>query len=257
MPDSGFPRNIFAGFLSRGNRSKPGSTTQKRDEGLKNSVCIIKDRFYWRAVQSEPGYAQRCVVPEDTKSTHYFCIDDKFIYWNFFLDFGPLHLGHLYRFCEMVNEKLEDPRLSSKQIVFVCGSHPHRRANSACLAAAYAVLYLRKSPKEAWDLFKDVYPPFPPFHDASPCVCTYKLTILDVLEGIARANKLDFFDFRTFDADEYEYFERPECGDLNWIVKNKFLAFAGPNDHSMDYCSLSPSVSLRSLNCFTFHAEVN
>lgn len=33
-------------------------------------------------------------------------------------------------------------------------------------------------------------------------------------------------------AEEYEYYERVENGDLNWIVPGKFLAFAGPHDSS-------------------------
>ncbi|GLD68664.1 dual specificity protein phosphatase CDC14A isoform X1, partial [Lates japonicus] len=38
-----------------------------------------------------------------------------------------------------------------------------------------------------------------------------------------------FFDFETFDVDEYEHYERVENGDLNWIVPGKFLAFSGPH----------------------------
>ncbi|KAG9350835.1 hypothetical protein JZ751_024724 [Albula glossodonta] len=41
-----------------------------------------------------------------------------------------------------------------------------------------------------------------------------------------------FFDFETFDVDEYEHYERVENGDFNWIVPGKFLAFSGPHPKS-------------------------
>ena len=49
---------------------------------------------------------------------HMFSIDSQLVYWNFFLDFGPLNLGQLYRFCEKLNSKLQDSRLKSKAICF-------------------------------------------------------------------------------------------------------------------------------------------
>lgn len=70
--------------------------------------------------------------------------------------------------------------------------------------------------------------PIPPFHDASPCECTYDLTILDCLRGLAKARQFNFFNFHEFDVKEYEWFEQVENGDLNWIIKDKILAFAGP-----------------------------
>ena len=34
-----------------------------------------------------------------------------------------------------------------------------------------------------------------------------------------------FFDYSTFNIDEYEHMENIENGDLNWIVPKKFIAF--------------------------------
>ncbi|CAG5108445.1 Oidioi.mRNA.OKI2018_I69.chr1.g3799.t1.cds [Oikopleura dioica] len=42
----------------------------------------------------------------------------------------------------------------------------------------------------------------------------------------------NFVDFATLDVEEYEYYERVENGDFNWIVPNKFLAFSGPHPKS-------------------------
>ena len=52
--------------------------------------------------------------------------------------------------------------------------------------------------------------PLPSFHDASPCSCTYQLTVIDCLKGLAKARHHNFFNFDKFDVEEYEHFEQVE-----------------------------------------------
>ena len=42
--------------------------------------------------------------------------------------------------------------------------------------------------------------------------------------------RLGWYKFGTFDNREYEYYEKLENGDLNWIIPGKFMAFMGPLD---------------------------
>lgn len=51
---------------------------------LSKATEIIKDRLYYVAVRAHPRPRPDC---------HFFTIDDTLVYWNFFLDFGPLNLG--------------------------------------------------------------------------------------------------------------------------------------------------------------------
>mmetsp|Transcript_24512 Transcript_24512/g.53697 ORF Transcript_24512/g.53697 Transcript_24512/m.53697 type:complete len:475 (-) Transcript_24512:279-1703(-) len=86
----------------------------------------------------------------------------------------------------------------------------------------------------------------PPFHDASPYKCHYHLTLRDCLAALVKARQFRFFDWGDrFDVKEYEHFEQVENGDLNWIVKDKILAFAGPSFVKTvspeGYCTLSPN----------------
>jgi cell division cycle 14 len=156
-------------------------------------------------------------------------------YWNFFLDFGPLNLGQTYRFCEALHAKLADPKLQSGHVVYWSGTQGSRRANSVLLICTYSMLYLGRSAEEAWRPFAQMGARLPPFHDATPGVCTYKLTVLDCLRGMDKARALGFLDFRTFDVDEYDHFEKVESGDLSWIFPRRFVAFAGPHEtKSMD-----------------------
>uniref|UniRef100_A0A663MH96 Cell division cycle 14A n=1 Tax=Athene cunicularia TaxID=194338 RepID=A0A663MH96_ATHCN len=168
-----------------------------------------------------------------TVNTHYFCTDEELVYENFYGDFGPLNLAMLYRYCCKLNKKLKYFSLSRKKIVYYTSFDQRKRANAAFLIGAYAVIYLKKTPEEAYrTLLLGSNPPYLPFRDASFGNCTYNLTILDCLQGVNKALQHGFFDFKTFDVDEYEHYERVENGDFNWIIPGKFLAFSGPHPKS-------------------------
>uniref|UniRef100_A0A663MIR1 protein-tyrosine-phosphatase n=1 Tax=Athene cunicularia TaxID=194338 RepID=A0A663MIR1_ATHCN len=147
-----------------------------------------------------------------TVNTHYFCTDEELVYENFYGDFGPLNLAMLYRYCCKLNKKLKYFSLSRKKIVYYTSFDQRKRANAAFLIGAYAVIYLKKTPEEAYrTLLLGSNPPYLPFRYA-------------LQHG--------FFDFKTFDVDEYEHYERVENGDFNWIIPGKFLAFSGPHPKS-------------------------
>ncbi|CAE7659840.1 CDC14A [Symbiodinium sp. KB8] len=129
-----------------------------------------------------------------------------------------------------MSNKLRDGRYAGKRIVVWAGANAAQRANSACCMALYSLLYLGMTPEQAWEPFSPIRPPFPPFHDASPCVCPYKLTIPHVISAVQKARECNFFDFDTFNVEEYESFEQVENGDLSWIVQGRFCAFAGPHE---------------------------
>lgn len=185
---------------------------------------FIKDRLYFATLRSKP---------RSTAHTHYFCIDEELVYENFYADFGPLNLAMLYRYCCKLNKKLKSFSLGKKKIVHYTSFDARKRANAALLIGSYALIYLKKTPEEAYrPLVAGSNPPFLPFRDASFGTCTYNLTLLDCLHGINKAMQNGFFNLETFDVDEYEHYEKVENGDFNWIVPNKYLAFCGPHPKS-------------------------
>ncbi|KAM6939103.1 dual specificity protein phosphatase CDC14AB [Lycodopsis pacificus] len=182
---------------------------------------FIKERLYFATLRSKP---------KSTANTHYFCTDDEFSYENFYADFGPLNLAMLYRYCCKLNKKLKSFTLTRKRIVHYTSFDQRKRSNAAVLIGGYAVIYLKKTPEEAYRaLTSGSNASYLPFRDASFGNCTFNLTVLDCLQGIRKALQHGFFDFETFDVDEYEHYERVENGDLNWIVPGKFVAFSGPH----------------------------
>jgi hypothetical protein len=194
------------------------------------------------------------------RKLHLFSIDTELVYWNFHKDFGPLNLGQLFRFCTKLNQKLQDPRLRDRVIVLYSNTSFAKRANAMYLLAAWQVLYMRRSPEDACMPFKSAIfdqstskqnsprsvtqqnyerrvalDPIPPFHDASPCPCTYDLNILDCLRGLVKARANNFFNFDTFDITEYEHFEQVEVRIISHDSDWRLLPY-------VSLCSLTPSL---------------
>ncbi|XP_059199947.1 dual specificity protein phosphatase CDC14AB-like [Centropristis striata] len=185
---------------------------------------FIKDRLYFVTLR---------VKPKNTANTHYFSMDEEFIYESFYADFGPLNLAMLYRYCSKVNKKLKSLMMYRKKLVHYTGHDQKKRANAALLIGAYAVIYLKRSPDEAYrTLILGNNTGYLPFRDATAGECSFNLTVLDCLHGIRKALQHSFFDFESFDVEEYEYYERVENGDMNWIIPGKVLAFSSPHPHS-------------------------
>ena len=231
-------------------------------------VEILPGRLYY--------YPQDSVHAIIRPEYNYFSVDDELVYWNFFLDFGPLNLAQLYRFCRIVHAKLGETlsgpstkSVNSKQrdhqFPFVLHSGPSRekQTNAVYLLLSYLLLYQGMSVEEICidnEQLRALSESCLSFHDASQGICTYNLTVLDCLRGLHKARTMDFFDFGTFDVLEYEHFEAVENGDLNWIVypnnrsndngvieptMKPILAFAGPHYHHTvskeGYVTLTPA----------------
>ncbi|KFM59265.1 Dual specificity protein phosphatase CDC14A, partial [Stegodyphus mimosarum] len=187
---------------------------------------FIKDRLYFVTLRMP-------IKPQSSSSTHFFSIDTELQYESFYSDFGPLNLAKLYRYCCKLNRKLKSYSLAKKKIVHYTTQDAKKRVNAAFLIGSYAIIYLQKSPVEAYQpLVSNSSPLFIPFRDASFSQCTYNLTLSDCLHAVSKALENGFLDFEKFDVEEYEHYEKVENGDLNWIVPNKFLAFCGPHAKS-------------------------
>lgn len=201
-----------------------GRSMADENDVIASSSEFIKDRLYFATLQ---------IKPRSTANSHYFSIDDELHYESFFTDFGPLNIASLYRYCCKLNKKLKAFSLAKKKIVHYTRPDPHKRANAAFLIGAYAVIYLKKLPEEAYrPLVSGSNPPFLPFRDASNGAVTFSLTLLDCFQGIYKALLNGFLNFEEFDVEEYDHYERVENGDFCWIVPNKFLAFCGPHAKS-------------------------
>jgi cell division cycle 14 len=181
--------------------------------------CIIEGKLYWSLTD---------VSPKRTKEVHYFSVHQLLQYEPFFSDFGPLHLGCLYRFCVLLTTKLKSAALKDKIICYVAPTNKEHAANSATLIALFQVICMERSVESAWATVES-FGPYMPFRDAAMGKCSHDMSVYDCICAVKKALQFRLFDFSTFDPDEYEYFECVEHGDLNEIIKDRIIAFAGPH----------------------------
>lgn len=81
-----------------------------------------------------------------------------------------------------------------------------------------------------WEAFRPIAElELMPFRDAGRGSSDFNLTIHDCLWGMYKAVQHGLCDMNTFSVEEYEFYEKVENGDWNWITPG-FLAFASPSD---------------------------
>eukprot|EP00730_Choanoeca_flexa_P012379 TRINITY_DN410_c0_g1_i1.p1 TRINITY_DN410_c0_g1~~TRINITY_DN410_c0_g1_i1.p1 ORF type:complete len:448 (+),score=79.25 TRINITY_DN410_c0_g1_i1:210-1553(+) len=204
------------------------------ENDLAAAAEIAPDRLYFATVS---------YLPKDHDGQTFFTVDSEFIYENFCADFGPLNLAMSYRFCMKLKAILEDPSDTHKRVFFCTGYDRQIRSNAAVLIGMFSLLYLNKTPEQAYYPLSTLSPALVPFRDASYGTCSYKLTVQDVLSGVYQAMLNGFLDFSKFDVEEYEHYERIENGDFNWMIPGKFVSLAGPHNEAHTthgYPHLSP-----------------
>jgi cell division cycle 14 len=189
------------------------------------AIEIIESQLYWISDKNPP---------RNQPNAYFFCIDQDLVYEPFCSDFGPLDLGKTYRFVTELEKLLKDQNYVKFRIYHYTSVDSAKRANAAYLMGAFQVIILGRTADQAWYPFSKATPNLPEFRDASFGPCTYKCTILDCLRGLEYAIKLKWFDVKTFNLRDYEFYEKVENGDLNWVVPGKFIAFSGPSSNPRD-----------------------
>ncbi|KZT62206.1 phosphatases II, partial [Calocera cornea HHB12733] len=182
-------------------------------------------------------------TPEDEASYFFFTFDSDLVYMSFFEDWGPLNLAMVYRSCIQIHDYLQDEQLESHRLVLYTSTDPRRKANAALLMALYVMIVQRKAP---WDAFHPIAEmEFMPFRDAGRGKSDFNLSIQDCLWGLWKALQNGLCDLNDFPVEEYEYYEKVENGDWNWITPN-FIAFASPVDPGFIRRNAVPPVPVKS-----------
>ncbi|KAK7061417.1 phosphoprotein phosphatase [Favolaschia claudopus] len=212
-------------------------------------LCRFADRLYFTTfpqpapnplvlnrLAAEPGNRPRVrtrprdakVATDDEVATYYyFTIDDQLLYLSFFQDWGPLNIAMVYKACILIHELLEDKDLSPHRLVLYSSDDPKRKANAALLLALFVMIVQRRAPWEAFHPVAELE--FMAFRDAGRGPSDFNLNIQDCLWGVWKAMQHGLCDMNEFSVEDYEYYEKVENGDWNWITPN-FIAFASPVD---------------------------
>ncbi|GAV55393.1 hypothetical protein ZYGR_0AV00240 [Zygosaccharomyces rouxii] len=194
----------------------------RRSLYLDNTIEFLRGRVYLGAYD---------YTPQDTDELVFFTVEDTIFYNSFHLDFGPMNIGHLYRFAVIFHEILNDPDNTNKAVVFYSSTSTRQRANSACMLCCYMVLVQGWTPHQVLQPLAQVDPPFMPFRDAGYSNADFEITIQDVVYGVWRAKERGLIDLHSFNLETYERYEHVENGDLN-VLTPDFIAFASPQEDS-------------------------
>ncbi|KAJ6224877.1 hypothetical protein RDWZM_003422 [Blomia tropicalis] len=173
-------------------------------------------------------------MKKSTPNVQFICTDNEFVYQSFNQDFGPLNLGLLYLYCK----KLDTIYKKKDAVVHLTSIDKEKRANSAYLVGSYCIICHQHKPDEVLKKLIETstsylaYKQFASFVHAGFDACRYFLTLEDCFWGIFKGIQCKFFNIEQFNIKDYQYYEKVENGDLNWIVPEKIIAFCDPQTYS-------------------------
>lgn len=189
---------------------------------LSNAKEIIPNQLFFTVASSTSS--NLTARAPDIPGYFFVCIDQALNYSPFFDDYGPLNIGQTHRFTQLIQTKLSQ---SSDICIVYCLNNRESLTNSVALIGSFLIIHQKCSVAAAYQPFQS-YEPFVPFRDASQGPHFYELFPADVIRAVYKAQQLGFYNYSSFNVTEYEHYETVDHGDLNIIVPNKFLAFAGP-----------------------------
>lgn len=171
----------------------------RRTTGELPAIEVIKGKLYWYSSDKPPS---------SQSSAYFFNVDNELVYEPFNKDFGPLNLAKTHKYMRELVRLLSDPKYSDSKIFHYTSTRFDKQANSCFLMGAFMVVVLKMCAEDAWDTFLPYHSIIKPFRDASYGECYYDCTVFHCLKGLELAVMHGWYNFRTFDPQEYEYYEK-------------------------------------------------
>ncbi|KAK9897117.1 phosphatases II [Cystobasidium minutum MCA 4210] len=203
-------------------------------------VCEFGERLGYTYFSKPVPTAEELNTAHKHTETFWLTVDNDLTYLSFFRDTGPLNVACLYRFCLHLHDLLENPALRTKRIILFSSDDPDKKANAALLMSLYAMIVLRWSPADA--LHPVACLELQPFRDAGYARADFHLSLQDIIFGARKAIDHRLLKLDEFNLSEYEYYEKVENGDWNFITPH-FLAFASPVESGFEESSSSSHLS--------------
>ncbi|KAA6361291.1 MAG: putative dual specificity protein phosphatase CDC14A [Streblomastix strix] len=110
-----------------------------------NSVEIVKNKLYFLNINKQPLLSER---------DQFFTTDSTLRYKSFGLDFGPLNIGYVYRFCTMIDNLIQEHQNDNERFFYFSSFDQEKRANAIFLIVSYMTLFQNKTSQEAFEPFE-------------------------------------------------------------------------------------------------------
>lgn len=90
------------------------------------------------------GHGPQAVQQPAYRQPYYFSVDDTLLYNNFHHDFGPFHIGHLYRFALQFHEILGAKENKDRPVVFWSRADPRSESHNLITLSVFRLLLYKK-----------------------------------------------------------------------------------------------------------------
>jgi cell division cycle 14 len=181
---------------------------------------ILKDRLSFCILQKKPK--------KPIGEHHWIHTDDiyEYLYFPFAYDFGPPSTAQVFRFVKTIDGLL---KVSNKKINFYSlNSDRENTTNAVFLMGSYCIFSLGWTATKTEKRFSALQPFLEFYRDASEGPVLYGLPMDACFRALEKAKSLGWIDLKTFDYEQYTFYEQVENGDFNWIIPNKFIAMCSP-----------------------------
>ena len=157
-------------------------------------------------------------------------------------DYGPINICCIINFCNFIDEKMQNPELIHRNIVYYIYLLNERNnaylLNSVFMMGCYLIIKknicVNKVIFDILHIFNE-HPCY--FIDCISEWGGYYSSIIDCLRAISFIYKNDIEDLNNFNIEDYEYLTDYSQRDMN-IIANKFIAMACPSQKNIyDVCN--------------------
>ena len=191
------------------------------NSNLEELVPIVEGRVYFLSTDTP------C---QDDDTTHYFSVDEQFVYYPVNKDNGPLSLNYVFRFCSLLSARLKSAEFRRRRLVLVTTASGPKRSCAAVLVGAFQVLCNHEPVQQVIRRLSGLLPPLTPFTDSAASPGGFLLSVADCLSGLAKAAERKLLMLETFKLREAEFYGMAEHGDMDWLVPGQVLALSSPTD---------------------------
>jgi hypothetical protein len=193
-------------------RERPAASNAAKADGMVSPHYHLFDCVHIALIKDGP------LKPALRPRTSYFSIDGVVCYFGFADDFGPMNLGSIYRFCEILEEEME--RSPDQDIALLTSCDCKDLTNAVFLMGSYMIMKMGWDLRRVTDSFKALLPMVVSYRDVTPGEQNFHLFVQDCWGGLIRARNLSWVDFGEdgFDPDEYSQLDSPLNADLHEVV---------------------------------------
>lgn len=146
-------------------------------------------------------------------------------------DYGPTNMGNVIKFCEFINDKIIDPVISNRNIVYyvyLINKNNADLLNAVFMMGCYLIIKMNMCVNKVIFDILEIFNEHPCYF--IDCVSKwggYYSSITDCLRAVYFVHKNNIEDLNNFDIKDYEYLTDYSKRDMN-IIANKFLAMRAP-----------------------------